>query len=101
MKFLISLGPNCDDARVRATSVIENTVPATPIIAPDMVESMLLADAELDTKNNRFIPLLVMFTKLSKYTKPAARIIEKSKINTGTSQNVVFNSFQENSNFFI
>ena len=52
IKFFISLGPNWEEARVKATNVTEKTVPATPIIAPDMVDKMLRAESELLTKKN-------------------------------------------------
>ena len=47
MKFLINLGPNCEEAKVKATKVIEKTVPATPIMAPEIVVKILLAESGL------------------------------------------------------
>jgi hypothetical protein len=56
MKFFMSRGPNCEDANVRATSVTEKTVPATPIIAPEIVDKILLAESELFTRKKRIHP---------------------------------------------
>ena len=101
MKFLMSLGPNCEDASVKATSVMEKTVPATPIIALEMVVNMLRAESELLTKKNRLQPSLGIVIKLSKYTEQMANRIEKLIISTGTNQKVAPNSFQKKSIFFI
>ena len=80
---------------------MENTVPATPIIALEMVVNMLRAESELFTKKNRTQPSLGIVMKLSKYTKPMDRRIEKPIISTGRNQKVSPNSFQKKSNFFI
>ncbi|GAB3645827.1 hypothetical protein GCM10028791_04720 [Echinicola sediminis] len=47
MKFCNNRGPNCEDAKVNATRVMEKTVPATPIIAPAMMDKILLAESTL------------------------------------------------------
>jgi hypothetical protein len=56
MEFFINLGPNCEAARVSATSVTEKTVPATPIIAPEMVDKMLRAESGLFTNKKSTQP---------------------------------------------
>lgn len=101
MKFLMSLGPSCEEASVKATSVMEKTVPATPIIALDMVDNMLRAESELFTKKKRAQPSFGIVIKLSKYTKPTDNRIEKLIISTGRNQKVAPNSFQKKSSFFI
>lgn len=50
MKLRMRRGPNWDDAKVRATSVMEKTVPATPIMAAEIVAKMVLAEDALPTK---------------------------------------------------
>lgn len=101
MKFLINLGPNCEEAKVNATSVTENTVPATPIIAPDMVDNILRAESALFTKKKRPKPSCDISITLSKDTNPIAKKIVIKIINTGTNQKVAFNSLKKNSIFFI
>lgn len=101
MKFLMSLGPNCEEASVSATSVMEKTVPATPIMALEMVESMLRAESGLFTKKKRIRPLLGMVTILSRYTSPIDRRMEKLIMSTGTNQKVAPSSFQKKSIFFM
>ena len=56
MKFFISLGPNWEEASVNATRVTEKTVPATPIIAPEIVDRILRAESELLTRKKRTHP---------------------------------------------
>ena len=94
MKFLTNLGPNCDDAKVKATSVMENTVPAAPIIAPEMVVKILRAESGLFTKNIRAKPSLGMVTIPSRYTNPIDIKIEIMRMSTGINQNVILSSFQ-------
>ena len=48
MKFLSMRGVNWLDARERATIVIENVTPATVIIEPAIVDSILRAPSALD-----------------------------------------------------
>ena len=91
----MSLGPNCEDASVKTTSVMEKTVPATPIIALDMVVKMLRAESGFSTKKNRTKPSLEIVTELSKYTKPIDNTMEKLIISTGRNQKVAPNSFQK------
>ena len=101
MKFLMSLGPNCEDASVKTTSVIEKTVPATPIIALEMVDNILRAESELSTKKKRIQPSLEIVIELSKYTSEKANRTEKLIISTGRNQKVAPNSFQKKSIFFM
>ena len=95
MKFLISLGPNCEDASVKTTNVMEKTVPATPIIALEIVDKILRAESELSTKKKRTQPSLDILIELSKYTKLKDRTIDKPIIKTGRNQKVAPNSFQK------
>lgn len=101
MKFLMSLGPNCEEASVKATSVTEKTVPATPIMAPDIVDKILRAESELFTRKKRTHPSRVMDKVLSKDTSPTDKKIVKQIMMTGKNQNVDSSSFQKNSSFFM
>ena len=47
MKLRNNLGPNCEDASVNTTSVIEKTVPAIPIIAPPITDNIVRAESAL------------------------------------------------------
>ncbi len=94
MKFLMSRGPNWEDASVKATNVTENTVPATPIMPPDMVDKMLRAESELLTKKNRTQPTCEIVTELSSDTSPMDNAIENAMMSTGRNQNVDVISFQ-------
>lgn len=101
MKFLINLGPNCEDAKVNATSVTEKTVPATPIIALDMVDNMLRAESALFTKKKRPKPSCENSVTSSKDISPIANKMVIKIIKTGTNQKLAFNSLKKNSIFFI
>ena len=101
MKFLISLGPNWEDASVRATRVTEKTVPATPIMVPDMVDNMLSAELGLFTRKKRTQASYEMVISLSNETKPIDKKTTKQIIRMGTNQKVAINSFQKKSSFFI
>lgn len=101
MNFLMSLGPNCEEARVRATSVTEKTVPATPIIAPDIVDKMLRAESELLTRKKRIQPSCGMLVILSNETNPTDKKTAIPIIRTGINQKVAVNSFQKKSSFFM
>jgi len=81
--------------------VMEKTVPATPIIALDMVDNMLRAESELSTKKKRTQPSLGIVIMLSKYTREIDNRIEKHIISTGRNQKVAPNSFQKKSIFFM
>lgn len=50
LKFLKGLEPNCEEAKDNTTSIMENTVPAAPIITPEIVESILRAESVLAVK---------------------------------------------------
>lgn len=80
---------------------MEKTVPATPIIALDIVDNMLRAESELFTKKKRTQPSFGIVIKLSKYTRQKDNRIEKPIISTGRNQKVAPNSFQKKSSFFI
>ena len=101
MKFFINRGPNCDEAKVNATSVTEKTVPATPIIAPDMVDNMLRAESALVTKKNLPNPSCEKLHFWSKITNPIERKMERMIINTGTNQKVAITLLYRKSIFFI
>ena len=101
MKFFISLGPNCEDASVNATSVTEKTVPATPIIAPDIVDKIILAESELFTKKNRIKLLREILIHPSIYTRPIDNNIDIMTRTEGINQNVAFNFFHLKINLFI
>lgn len=74
---------------------MEKTVPATPIIALDMVDNMLRAESALSTKKKRIQPSCEIVIKLSKYTRKMDRKIEKPIISTGKNQKVAPNSLQK------
>lgn len=97
----MSLGPNCEEANVKATSVTEKTVPATPIIAPEIVDNMLRAESELFTRKKRTQPSRSIEIELSNDTRPMDIKIAKPIVSTGTNQNVAINSFQRKSSFFM
>jgi hypothetical protein len=89
------------DANVRATNVTEKTVPATPIMAPEIVESTLLAESALPMNKNLPIPSCETSVLLSKFKRNKAKVIDPNIISTGTNQKVDFSSFQKKSSFFI
>ena len=99
MKFLMSLGPNCEEASVKATSVTEKTVPATPIMAPDMVDKMLRAESELLTRKKRIQPSCGMATALSRETRAMDKNTAKLIVSAGKNQNVAVSSFQKKCSF--
>lgn len=88
MKFLINRGPNCDEANVKATRVTEKTVPATPIIAAEIVDKILRAESALFTKKYLLIPSLEISIFWSKITKATERNKAIPIIKTGTNQKV-------------
>lgn len=101
MKFLISRGPNWEDARVKATRVTENTVPATPIIAPDIVVKILRAESGLLTNKKRIQPSCEMERELSKDTRVIDNTTAKQIMSTGKNQKVAISSFKKKISFFI
>jgi len=101
MKFFINLGPNWEEASVKATNVTEKTVPATLIIAPEIVDRMLRAEAELFTRKKLNQLSCDITIELSKITKIMERRIAKQIISTGRNQNVVSNSFPKKISFFM
>ena len=101
MKFLMSLGPNCEEASVNATSVTEKTVPATPIMALEMVDNMLRAESELFTRKKRSQPSCEMDTELSRDTRLIDKITAKQMMSTGKNQNVAINSLRKKRGFFM
>jgi hypothetical protein len=101
MKFLISLGPNWEEASVSATRVTEKTVPATPIIAPDIVDKMVLAESDPFTKKKRVNPSCRKLIWPSKDTRPTDSSTEKTIIVTGINQKVAFNSPHLNNILFM
>jgi len=101
MKFFISLGPNCEEASVNATRVTEKTVPATPIMAPDIVDSILRAESALLTRKKRPGPVCGKLIIPSMYTRLIAKMTDMKIIIIGINQKVAFSSFQKNSSLFI
>jgi hypothetical protein len=80
---LISRDPNWEDASVKATSVMEKTDPATPIMAPEIVDNMLRAESELFTKKKRAIPSRGKLNLPSMYTRPIDNRIAAIMVITG------------------
>ena len=71
-----------------ATKVTEKTVPATPIMAPDMVVSILRAESELFTRKNLVIPSLDTSITPSRVTRAIDNSMDIPMMMTGTNQNV-------------
>jgi hypothetical protein len=91
--------PNWEEAKVKATKVIENTVPATPIIAPEIVDRTLLAESALSVMIKLKYFKEAISTERSMTISPEAKAIENKMMSTGINQKLPLNSFNKNLSF--
>mgnify|MGYP006201691285 CR=1 FL=1 len=85
-KFRNSRGPNCCEARVSATMVIEKATPATVIIDPAMVESTSRAPSGLPAQIQPTFLIHSELTCPSRWTETNDNPMLPALINAGTNQ---------------
>lgn len=89
MKFLIKRGPNCDEASVKTTIVMEKAILVTVIIEVAMVDNNVLSVSWSNVDNCEYHVEFDAYIVASADAKNSAIDTERNTISSGVNQKLV------------